>query len=68
LFKKHSKAETVEICAQKIDAELDVLTLYKKLTEIDKLKYLLLTTDQQILFDHLHKPLHMFSPEKPIYD
>jgi len=67
VFKKGGKTSIVDAATVKIESQLDVLTLYKKLTEIDKLKYLLLTTDEQILFDNMHKPLRLFN-EKDFYD
>jgi len=57
LWKEREDVNYVERARDIIEDQLDILSIFKKLKEIDKLKYLLLTKEQKILFDNLHKPI-----------
>ncbi|KAM3144230.1 hypothetical protein pb186bvf_003692 [Paramecium bursaria] len=59
-----SKQQQIEFATQRMDKSLDILYLIKKLSEIDKLKMILLTQDQIQVFDYLPKPTIPMNPSK----
>ncbi|CAD8133321.1 unnamed protein product [Paramecium octaurelia] len=64
--KKGGKRELINFSMGKITHTLDITYIIKKLQEIDKLKLILLSSDQIKLFDYLPKPklgLHMKASE-----
>ena len=50
----------LNLAANQIRSELDVVNLVRKLQEFDKLKQILLTEDQRKVFDNLPKPLVLY--------
>ncbi|CAD8185037.1 unnamed protein product [Paramecium pentaurelia] len=64
--KKGGKRDLINFSMSKITHTLDITYIIKKLQEIDKLKLILLNSDQIKLFDYLPKPklgLHMKASE-----
>ena len=62
-FRKKPKVKAIEKGSKQIMLKLDFLLIFKKLTELERLKRRLMTRDQQILFNSIQKPILNISLE-----
>ena len=56
-FRKKPKVKAIEKGSRQIMLKLDFLLIFKRLTELERLKRCLMTQDQQILFHSIQKPI-----------
>ena len=54
-IRPNAKMKALEKASEEIDEQLDFLSIYKKLSEVDRLKMCLLTNDQRVLFNYLNR-------------
>ncbi|KAL4484423.1 hypothetical protein ABPG74_019600 [Tetrahymena malaccensis] len=59
-----SKKKQIKYSVKKVTERFDIIYILQKLVEIDKLKVLLLSYEQQKLFEYMPKPVVQTDPEK----
>ncbi|CAD8114123.1 unnamed protein product [Paramecium sonneborni] len=57
LFTCGKDRQLIQQSIESIYNQIDIIFIFNKLIEIDKLKKILLNDDQQILFNYIHKPI-----------
>lgn len=62
--KKNLKKRLIEKAEKSCQEDLDVVNMVTKLHDLDKLKSILLDSDQLAIFDYLSKPIIKFDDEK----
>ena len=67
-FRKFEKKLQLQHCNQHLHERLDIVYIIHRLTEVEKIKMLLLNNEQRKLFEFLPKPLIKLNPKEPVLD
>ncbi len=65
-FKNFKKKLQLQHCNQHLHERLDIVYILRRLTEVEKIKMLFLSTEQRKLFEFLPKPLIKLDPKVPV--